>query len=136
MKDYMKQALRTENTDYESIKERVQSTTNIRLLHGAMLLSTEANEFMDMLKKHIFYGKRFDIANAVEELGDMFWGIALILDELGVPVEEVLGVNINKLKLRYPNKFTEELAVNRDLEKEKEFLDSKFNTDTHIKILG
>jgi hypothetical protein len=36
----------------------------------------------------------------------------------------VLDINIDKLKARYPEKFTEKEAENRDLDKEREVLES------------
>ena len=42
---------------------------------------------------------------------------------LGVSLEEVCRMNINKLKTRYPEKFTEEAALNRDLNAERKALE-------------
>lgn len=96
-----------------------------RLQHAAMGLVTEAGEFMDMLKKHIYYGKPLDLVNAKEENGDSFWYLALAMDELSTTMNEVLTLNINKLKLRYPAKFSSEDAINRDIVAERELLERK-----------
>lgn len=61
--------------------------------------------------------------NLKEELGDKLWYAALALDELKSTFEETMEANIKKLRARYPNKFTEEDAINRDLEKERAALD-------------
>lgn len=123
MKNYIKEALKTELKDYQEVQKR--NTPQIcRLMHASSGMCTEAGEFLDMLKKHIFYGKDFDRTNAIEELGDMLWYIAIACDELGVTLEKVQEININKLKVRYPNKFTQVDAITRDLEKEEEALNS------------
>ncbi len=123
MKDYIEQALKTNNTNYEVIKERLQDDEIIDLLHAGMGLCTEAGEFLDTIKKYIYYGKTLDEVNLVEEQGDIFWYSALALNILKTTFKEVKEKNIEKLKQRYPEKFTEEKAINRDLEKEREILE-------------
>lgn len=89
-----------------------------QLLHASMGLVTEAGEFQDALKKAFFYGKELDKANLVEELGDVAWYIAIACNHLGVSLEETFGINIAKLKKRFPEKFTQHAALFRDLEGE------------------
>jgi NTP pyrophosphatase (non-canonical NTP hydrolase) len=121
-KEYEKNALRTESNDFKAISSRLDNG-KIRLLHAAMGFQTEAAEFTDMLKKHIFYGKSLDEVNLKEELFDMTWYMAIALDELGYTFEEGFQTNIDKLKARYPEKFTEDKANNRDLDTEREILE-------------
>ena len=97
----------------------------IDLLHAAIGMQTEAAEFSDMLKKRLFYGKELDIVNLREELGDQLFYIAMALRALGTDFETVMERNIAKLKARYPEKFTEELAENRNLDKERAILEGK-----------
>ncbi len=124
-KQYIKDAIKTEATNFADMGERLSEKGNIRLLHGAIGLSTEVGEFMDALKKHVFYAKELDRVNLSEELGDMFWYMAIISDELGVDFEAVMKTNIDKLKARYGDKFSEEKAENRDLEKEREIFEKQ-----------
>lgn len=90
-----------------------------RILHAMIGMCTESAELQDMIKKHLIYGKAFDIANVVEECGDQLWYIALALDAAGVTMEDAMQRNITKLRLRYPDKFTNEHALNRDLAAER-----------------
>lgn len=122
---YIKDAIRTESKDFKAMKERLGDDGLIRLMHGAFGLSTEAGEFLDALKKHIFYGKELDRVNLAEEMGDLFWYMAIIADELGVDFESVMDKNIAKLRARYGEKFTEEAADKRDLLKERDILDTQ-----------
>src|SRR5687767_705976 len=111
-KTYQSDATVTDLMDYGPVLERLQNIKTVRLLHAGMGLCTEAGEFLDMLKKHILYGKPLDEVNLKEELGDKLWYTALALDELKTTFEEVMDVNIAKLRARYPNKFTEHDAIN------------------------
>ncbi len=125
-KEYMKGVLLTESVDFDAIRLRLSTKRTIRLLHGAEGLCTESGEFMDMLKKHIFYGKDLDLVNAGEEIGDIFWYIGIILDELGLSFEEVMKKNNAKLMARYnKKKFDANDAQNRDLKKERVILEGK-----------
>ena len=123
VKDYIPDVLRTENKDYNGMLSRLVTVDNIRLLHGVMGISTEAGELLDSLKKHIFYGKKLDYVNISEELGDLLYYISVCIDILGTSFEEVMEKNIAKLKARYPDKFTEDKAINRDLNTEREILE-------------
>ena len=107
------------------MNERLMDDGTKRLLHAGIGLSTEAGEFLDALKKHIFYGKELDKVNLAEEMGDMFWYMAIVADELGFEFEEVMEKNISKLKARYGEKFTEEKAENRDLNTERDILNKQ-----------
>lgn len=132
-KTYQKSALRTNGPDYTAAAKRAagvevvlgdaETPKKLDLLHASMGLVTEAGEFQDMLKKHIFYGKPFDEVNLKEEIGDILWYCAIALEALGTDFESVMQTNINKLKARYPNKFTEENALERNLEIEREILE-------------
>jgi NTP pyrophosphatase (non-canonical NTP hydrolase) len=143
-KTYQRLAPRTNNPDITKIAERLLGTDEsyrphdgalevvtsdkdakktIDLLHAAIGMVTESGEFMDMLKKHLFYGKPLDEVNLNEELGDQIWYIAIALNALGSSFEEVMARNIEKLQARYPDKFTERSALVRNLGKEREILE-------------
>lgn len=121
-KNYIKQATRTE-PDYVAVVGRLIQPKTIRMLHGAMGLCTESGEFLDHLKKVIFYGTAWDPTNMKEECGDLFWYLAIIADTMGeANFTNMLQANIAKLRTRYPEKFTEESAQTRDLNAERKTL--------------
>jgi NTP pyrophosphatase (non-canonical NTP hydrolase) len=134
-KTYLKESARTASGDYGAIAARaaggmlamgsVVDSKQIDLLHAAIGMQTEAAEFSDMLKKHLFYGKPLDKVNLAEELGDQLWYVAMALRALDTDFETVMERNIAKLKARYPDKFTEDLAENRNLLKERAILEGK-----------
>lgn len=115
LKQYIEAAKRTESGSTEYDAKRV----DIRILHGIMGLVTESGELMDAVKKSIFYEKELDRVNLVEELGDIMWYMAILIDALDTSFEEVATKNITKLQARYPEKFSAALANNRDLDAER-----------------
>lgn len=124
-KDFVKVSVMRESKDQEKIKQRLQDTDTVRLLHAMIGLTTESGEIQDQMKKHIFYGKAIDKVNLVEELGDLMWYIAIASDVLGVSLEDIMAKNNEKLEARYGKVFTESAALNRDLDKEREILEKK-----------
>ena len=122
-KSYVNNAIKTESKNFDEIGSRLSTVRNQRLLHAGIGLATESGEFLDALKKHIFYGKDLDTVNLSEEMGDLFWYCALIADELGVDFSQVMETNIAKLKARYGEKFSEDKAQKRDLGVERQILE-------------
>lgn len=90
-----------------------------QIIIAAMKLSSEAGELNDALVKHISYGQPLDEENIIEECGDLLWYITTILTSLNASMELCMVKNIQKLQIRYPEKFTEEHAVKR-LDKQNE----------------
>lgn len=123
---YVQDAVRAESADMEKIGYRLGSKTNVRLLHAAMGMSTESAELLDALKKHIFYGKPLDITNLKEEIGDIMWYIAIACDTMGFDLTQIMSDNIEKLRKRYPEKFSEDNAINRDTDNELKHMEATF----------
>lgn len=117
---YVKDACRTE-CSYEDSVERLMNWPD--LIHGSMGLCTEVGELQDSVKRFIFYGKELDKVNVSEEIGDITWYLAILCKCLELDLSDVLQKNIEKLKKRYPEKFTEERALERNLEEERKVLE-------------
>lgn len=117
--EYIQKALRTEGT------YRFEATGDItpRIEHGVIGAVTEVGELMDAVKKSKIYGRDFDRVNMVEEIGDVMWYLAILADDLGVSFEEIWEKNINKLRQRYPEKYTNEQSENRDIAAERKILE-------------
>ena len=190
--EYRKLAMRTDSKINPA--SGLEFTDLDRIRHAVSGLVTESAELLDAYKKHIYYGKELDLVNIKEEIGDLFWYLALacdvldvdldiskitnkmnlaisrawvnslactasnpfgavylhaggvlagtkkakFIDELnyvgntaaeliaflGFNLDEILELNINKLKMRYPDKFDAQRAVNRDLDREREVLEA------------
>lgn len=115
---YLNAALRTESTP-EMFGPTERARMLARLLHAAIGMCTESGELQDALKKQLIYGKELDAVNVVEEIGDQLWYIAIALDAVGSTFEEAFDKNIAKLRARFPEKFTQERALNRNLPAER-----------------
>jgi len=79
------------------------SPEQAELIHMAMLITGEAGELCDAIKKHTIYQRPLDMENVIEELGDLEWTLERIRQILCIRREETLDSNIEKLTVRYPN---------------------------------
>ena len=76
-----------------------------RLLTAAVGMSAEAGEFTEVIKKMIFQGKPVNEENLFHlkrELGDVMWYVAQACMGLNISLDEVIEMNVDKLKARYP----------------------------------
>lgn len=96
----------------------------LNLLHCAIGASTEAGELLDAFKKHIYYKKELDVVNIGEEIADIQWYLFNLCRLLDLDMEQLLEANIAKLKARYGEKFSTEKAINRDLDTERNILET------------
>ena len=106
-----------------------EDSTDLRmhLLHAIIGLLTEVGDEMvtailDEEKGEI--KDDLDIFNLMEEFGDASWYIAESGLATGLPIGLSMLRNLKKLKARYPDKFTDEHAVNRDLKLERRILET------------
>lgn len=102
------------------------SIEQVRLLHAGLGMLTEAQEFLKpILDSILLKNNELDLVNLKEELGDMLWYEAIACNVLGTTFEDEQVRNINKLTARYPDKFTEDAALNRNLEDERKILEDE-----------
>jgi NTP pyrophosphatase (non-canonical NTP hydrolase) len=130
---YIRDACRT-NSPYFFPTDLASSHKDIDILHAALGIATEAGELLDPFKKAMFYGKSIDLVNIDEEVGDILWYVAIYLNARGLTFEQVMQQNIDKLRTRYPEKFTSEQAINRDLDAERETLEQGSASDRGINV--
>lgn len=83
------------------------------LRHVAYGVTGEAGEFADCIKKHDIYEQELNAQNAIEELGDLLYYIAMGADAFEISMQDIARGVINKLKKRYPETYTNELAKAR-----------------------
>lgn len=104
-----------------SVAAEEELDVNSRVFHSIIGIATEASELVEALSNTIATGE-MDNVNILEEFGDLNWYQAIGIDALGGQFDRVLTTNIEKLRARYPDKFTNELAINRKLDEEREIL--------------
>ena len=120
-RDYISKALRTEPPYHFST---INGLTP-RIEHAVYGLVTEAGELMDEVKRTKLYGKELDKTNLLEEAGDIMWYLAVLCDDLQVDFETIWQKNIDKLKVRFPDKFTNKEALERNTIAERKILENK-----------
>ena len=76
-----------------------------RLLTAALGLSAESGEFTEVIKKIVLQGKPYNKENVFHlkrELGDICWYLAQACMALDTTFDEIIEMNVDKLKARYP----------------------------------
>lgn len=81
--------------------------------NAALGLCGEAGEVCDMIKKWIFHEAELDQEHLKKEIGDVMWYVALMCDAFNWSLDDILEINIDKLKKRYPDGFDSELSAHR-----------------------
>jgi NTP pyrophosphatase (non-canonical NTP hydrolase) len=74
-----------------------------RLLDAAAGLAEEAGEVLSHVRKHVMQGRTLDRGAVALELGDALWCLSVAADTLGVSLQDVARLNIEKLRSRYPD---------------------------------
>ena len=95
--------------DYAAFDGRVFDLTKEipveRLLTAALGICAEGGEFTEVVKKIVFQGKpvnKENIFHMKRELGDICWYLAQACMALDTTFDEVIEMNVEKLKARYP----------------------------------
>jgi len=78
---------------------------------------------LDFLKKKMFYNKSIDMNIFSNQTRNLFQSMCIFCYINDINIESILDTNIAKLKARYGDKFTSEMAINRNLEKERTILE-------------
>jgi len=76
-----------------------------RLITAALGMGAESGEFTEVVKKIIFQGKPYNEENVFHmkrELGDICWYLAQACMALDTSFDEIMEMNVDKLKARYP----------------------------------
>lgn len=101
--EYQKLASRTIDENMEKVQIEHHA------LHGMV---GEIGELHSLYQK-IYQGHGFDEEHAKKELGDLLWFVAEYCTANGWDLEDVMQLNIEKLKARYPDGFEKEKSLHR-----------------------
>ena len=109
--DFVHDVTSTESLDYAALltrmnKPELEDDCNLsQLLTAALGLTAESGEFTEIVKKIILQGKPYNEDNVFHmkrELGDICWYIAQACMALDTTFDEIIEMNVDKLKKRYP----------------------------------
>ena len=100
--------------EYQKLAMRTCSIDNDvdMLYHGVFGLTSEAGEVAGLLQK-VYQGHELDKEHLMKELGDCMWFIAEICTASNISLDDVMQMNIDKLKARYPDGFEAERSLHR-----------------------
>ena len=109
--DFVHDVTSAESLDYAALLTRMnklelEDDCNLsQLLTAALGLGAESGEFTEVVKKIILQGKPYNEDNVFHmkrELGDICWYIAQACMALDTTFDEIIEMNVDKLKKRYP----------------------------------
>ena len=102
-----------------------------RIFHSIVGICTESGELAELLARTIGFPENgFDVVNFGEELGDIDWYKAIGTDATGLNPDNILDTVIKKLQKRYPDKFTSDDAINRNVDAERSLLEEHLDTES------
>ena len=102
--EYQKLAARTMNSNLTTWQQRDHA------LHGMV---GEVGEIHSIYQK-VYQGHDISNEHLKKEVGDLLWFIAEYCTVHGWNLEEVMQLNIEKLKARYPEGFDTERSLHRE----------------------
>ena len=109
--DFVTEVTSLPSTDLAALLSRIteldieQDADVPRLLTAALGLTAESGEFTEVVKKIILQGKPYNEDNVFHmkrELGDICWYLAQACMALDTTFDEIIEMNVDKLKARYP----------------------------------
>lgn len=106
--EHQKLAYRTAPSTYRPLTNK-----QFELIHAILGLASELGELAGTVKKHVIYGQDLDEENLVEEVGDQDWYAALMLTAISEFRSIAMEKNIEKLRKRYPEGYTDLAAIAR-----------------------
>lgn len=101
--EYQKLAARTINKNLTAVEKE---------LHALFGMASEVGELHGIYQK-VYQGHTRDLDHVKKELGDLLWFIAEFCTNEGWDLEDIMQMNIDKLRARFPEGFEEEKSLNR-----------------------
>jgi NTP pyrophosphatase (non-canonical NTP hydrolase) len=87
------------------------------------LLITSIGDLVDIVKRFVAYNKAIEKPKELDAIYNICVSLKLLETTYKLDGSTIREKNINKLRIRYPEKFSDELAVNRDTDKERKTLE-------------
>jgi len=86
-------------------------------------ITKNSSALCDDVKKYLAYGKSMDLSKYIKNIDYLLGAVNNTAMSFDVNLEEYMDKNTAKLMGRYPEKFTEEAAINRDTDNERKILE-------------
>ena len=104
--------------EYQALAQRTSRkdiSPDDHLFNGILGLAGETGECADLVKKHFYQDGREIIQNLKDEAGDVLWYVVEVISAMGWTLEEVAQHNVEKLKRRYPEGFSADRSLHREV---------------------
>lgn len=104
--------------EYQSLAQRTRNTAlspDDHLMNGCLGLAGETGEVCDLVKKCFFQDRRDIRDKLFNELGDVMWYLAEAVSAMGWTLDDIAKGNIAKLRARYPEGFSADRSLNREM---------------------
>ena len=102
--------------EYERAAQRTVNASlsrEQRLVDAAAGLAEEAGEVLGLVRKHVFMHHELDRARVLTELGDALWCLTTLAGAVGLSLDDVAAGNLEKLRRRYPDGYSDAASVSR-----------------------
>jgi NTP pyrophosphatase (non-canonical NTP hydrolase) len=106
--------------EFSELKHKLENVNIDKLL---IMLVNSISEYSDLVKKDFAYNKFYEKHFYQLHITTIFNSVANIANYFEIDMEKALQNNIDKLYKRFPDKFTEHNAINRNLDVERKELE-------------
>lgn len=105
--------MRYNQTDVKKIEDVDEFLDSV--MRRTISMTAAAGKIIDIFgKKFLFYGRQYDVDKIISLMQSINQSVADVLIEAGYTIDDARESNINKLKKRYAEKFTESEANHRN----------------------
>jgi len=109
--------------DELNIKPKDEDLVEYNMNELPSVLIVMSADMLDKTKKTMFYGKEYSVETLENQIITFYQALIMcvngLTEHLDVTKEKVWSINLNKLKIRYPEKFNLNDAEVRDLKTER-----------------
>ena len=120
---YIVAGLENVGNNVNNLDKKEDINIDPRVFHAILGIATESTELLQAMK----FNGTLDTVNILEESFDIDYYQLILLDQLNADFFQVWDTGFAKLKARYPDKFTKDHAINRNLNKERDILNNITN---------
>ncbi|TAK10926.1 MAG: nucleotide pyrophosphohydrolase [Anaerolineae bacterium] len=102
--------------DYQRLASRTSGAGrdgDFRKIIAALGLAGEAGEFANLVKKLTAHGHEIKPDVLADELGDILWYLSEAASACNLELAAIAQMNVDKLRRRYPDGFSESASRNR-----------------------
>ncbi len=112
---YYQEMIRMNDREYtDFVLNKVSSKTlDEPIIASSLGLAGEVGEIADLVKKYTFHNHKLAVEEVMEELGDLFFYMTLMMNTLETTLDEIIEMNVQKLNERYPEGFESIRSMNR-----------------------